>query len=397
MMKKSIIALFLILALLSTTGCIQKSIALETAFVEGRIVVPAGKLAIGCKIKVAGTSKSTYSKEDGSYTFEFSDPGRYLIVARGANFDINYTWVDVELRKTVTAPDIVLNQKLVGEAQWIATAIDFPDMYYDGTNGMFIEGIKPVWPQSPMKMYDDGTHGDQLANDGIYTLRMTSMSTGYQQYSFQYTKKDGATVVNTRSEPYEEGRLEDYPMIYIPESQVKLAKGRVVSDLANTDYSEVTLSSKKASRSIKLNSDGSYSFTMEGNGREYLVFRSLDFDIRAIPVDLSTMTVLEVPDVSLSSKRPGELVVMLVASDFAAVRNPTVVGDFTNWQPRALYDDGTNGDEVAGDGVFSLKFTGLAPGYKKYAFGLDLSDPTSQVRDPYQESGDETYSIVLVK
>ncbi|MEW6712886.1 MAG: choice-of-anchor X domain-containing protein, partial [Candidatus Riflebacteria bacterium] len=76
------------------------------------------------------------------------------------------------------------------------------------------------------------------------------------------------------------------------------------------------------------------------------------------------------------------------------VTNPVVVADFTNWQPQQMYDDATNGDEVAGDGVYTRLFTGIAPGYHKYAFNIT---DTSQVKDPYQESGDSEYSIILVK
>jgi len=38
--------------------------------------------------------------------------------------------------------------------------------------------------------------------------------------------------------------------------------------------------------------------------------------------------------------------------------------------------------------------TGVAPGYHKYAFNVTT---TAQVRDPYEESGDSQYSILLVK
>jgi hypothetical protein len=133
---------------------------------------------------------------------------------------------------------------------------------------------------------------------------------------------------------------------------------------------------------------------MEGNGREYLVFRSSNLHIRAVPVDLSTVTVYDVPPTTLSSKKAGEVKIILVKSDFAEVEDPVVVTDFTNWQPQQLYDDGTNGDEVAGDGVYTRLFTGVAPGYHKYAFNIKED---SQVKDPYQESGDSDYSIILVK
>ena len=175
---------------------------------------------------------------------------------------------------------------------------------------------------------------------------------------------------------------------------MRIARGQVTSSLTGVNYAEVVLATKAGSRRINVDSDGKYSMPMEGNGKEYLVFRSITFHIRAIPVDLSTIPIFDVPTTTLSAKAAGEVKFMLIKKDFQDVTNPTVVTDYGNWQPQPLYDDGTHGDEAAGDGVYTLLQTGVAPGYHKYAFNITT---TNQVRDPYQESGDSQYSIVLVK
>lgn len=389
-MKRKVIALVLMLIALATTGCIQEALVIPVATVTGKIAVPSGKISTGVKVTVAGEpSVSSYVNDRGTYTLEFRKSGRFLLVARGRDFDVNYAWVDAVVEETVTAPDIALNEKIVGEAVWIATIVDFPEAV-DFT----LNSVDPRWTQATEKMFDDGTHGDQLANDGIFTLRMNNLKTGSQQYSLQYNKEDGST--KTEKDPHRENERNFISEIYIPESTVKLARGYVTSDLVGVNYSEVKLATKKGSRSMQLDSDGGYSFAMEGNGREYLVFRSANFHMRAIPVDLSTVTLLEVPTATISSKKSGEIKIMLIASDFAEVVNPTVVGDFTNWQPQKLFDDGTNGDEAAGDGVYTKLFTGVnsSVSYQKYAFNITA---TNQVKDPYQESGDEMYSIIRVK
>ena len=207
-----------------------------------------------------------------------------------------------------------------------------------------------------------------------------------------WTDIDGKS--NTVKDPHAESTYNKNSTIYIPEAAVKQVKGSVTSDLTGVNYSEVKLATKKGSRSTQLNSDGSYVFAMEGSGREYLVFRSENFHIKVVPVDLSSINVLEVPQTTLASKQSGEVRVMLVASDFAKCENPTVVGDFTNWQPYQLFDDGTYGDETAGDGVYTRTFTGISAGYHKYAFNITENN---QVKDPYQESGDSAYSIIQVK
>lgn len=388
-MKKRLMALFLTLIALAATGCIQESLVIPVATVTGKVVVPSGKTSTGIKVTVAGESTSAYVNESGGYSLEFRKTGRFLLIARGRGFDINFAWVDAISEKTVEAPNINLSEKLVGEAIWMASLIDFPD-----AKAFNVKSVSPAWSQTSEKMYDDGTHGDVLADDGIFTLRLTNLKTGTQQYSIEYTKSDGKT--SSSKDPHREGEVSSNSALYIPESTVKLARGMVTSDVTGVNYSEVKLATKKGSRAMQLDSDGGYSFAMEGNGREYLVFRSQNFHARAIPVDLSTVTLLDVPTTTISSKKAGEVKMILIASDFAEVKDPTVVGDFTNWQPQKLYDDATNGDEVAGDGVYTRLFKGVntSSSYQKYAFNITA---TNQVKDPYQESGDESYSIIRVK
>lgn len=387
-MKKAFLTVFIILTAVFSSGCIQESLVIPVAIIKGKVVVPPGQISRGVKITVAGTSYSAYADDRGEYSIELRKSGRYLLVARGRSFDVGYTWVDAETEKTATPPDISLSTKIVGEALWIASIVDFPQ-----ATAFNLVSVNPVWSPDKVKMYDDGSHGDLLANDGIYTVRLTNLTTGSQQYKFELSKADGST--ETKSDPHQEYTRNGNSEIYILESTVKLARGYVTSDLNSVNYSEVKLATKKGSRSMYLDSDGGYSFAMEGNGREYLVFRSSNFNIRAIPIDLSTVTLYEVPPTTLSAKKGGELKVILVASDFVDVSNPTVVGSFKGWSnPQQLYDDGTNGDEVAGDGVYTRLFTGIAPGYYQYAFNINSEN---QVKDPYQESGDETYSIIGVK
>lgn len=389
-MKKTVLALFLLLAALSTTGCtsIQEKLAQPVATVSGKVIVPSGQVPTGIKITVAGKSEySAYVNSYGYYNIEFKESGRYLLMARGESFDPSFVWVDAKVEETVKPENISMSQKITGEALWMASLIDFPD-----AKSIAVKAISPTWTQSTVAMNDDGVNGDVLANDGIFSLRMTNITSGYQQYSFVCTDADGKT--STSNDPHAESIYNRNSTIYIPEAAVKQAKGKVTSDLTGVNYSEVKLATKKGSRTTTLNSDGSYTFAMEGSGREYLVFRSENFHVKIIPVDLSSVNVLEVPDVTLASKQSGQLKVMLVASDFAKCENPTVVGDFTNWQPMQLYDDGTYGDDTAGDGVYTRMFTGVAAGYHRYAFNITEQN---QVKDPYQESGDTSYSIIQVK
>ena len=389
-MKKAILVLFLAVIAIVNTGCssIQESLAQPVAVVSGKVVVPAGQRPEGISVSVAGIVKSGYVDHYGNYRLELNESGRYLIIAHGAGFDPSFVWVDAKVEESVKPENIKMTKKITGEALWIASLIDFPK-----AKSISVKPISPTWNQELVTMHDDGLNGDILANDGIFALRMQNLTSGYQEYSFVWTDSNGKAT--TVKDPHAENRYyTNNSTVYIPEAPTKQVKGKVISDLTGVNYSEVKLATKKGSRSMKLNSDGSYVFTMEGSGREYLVFRSENFHVKIVPVDLSSVNVMEHPDITLASKKSGEIRVMLVASDFVKCENPTVVGDFTSWHPMQLYDDGTYGDEVAGDGVYTRTFTGVPSGYHRYAFNITSSN---QVKDPYQESEDSTYSIIQVK
>ncbi|RCK78967.1 MAG: hypothetical protein OZSIB_0518 [Candidatus Ozemobacter sibiricus] len=369
------------------TGCVQEKLVIPVATVTGKIVVPPAKDPLGVKVSVAGNPGiSTYVNERGEFKLEFRTPGRYLLVCRGQQYDVDFVWVDAVLEETVSVGNVYLSEKIVGEAKWIATIVDFPD-----ATGFKVKSLDPRWATDTIPMYDDGTHGDKIANDGIYTTRAQNLYTGSQLYSIIWMKD---TEANEVKDPHREFERNGKSEIIVREPDMKVARGTVTSALTGVNYSEVVLATKMGARKINVDSDGKYAMPMEGNGKEYLVFRSPSFHIRAIPVDLTTMPIYDVPPVTLAAKGGGEAKFILIKSDFQEVVNPTVVADFTNWQPQALYDDGTNGDEVAGDGVYTRLFTRVAPGYHKYAFNITA---TNQVRDPYQESGDSQYSILLVK
>ncbi|MBF0498736.1 MAG: carboxypeptidase regulatory-like domain-containing protein [Candidatus Riflebacteria bacterium] len=388
MRKKLLLLVMMLAGALISTGCLQEAMVMPVGTVSGKVVVPAGKDPLGIQITVAGNAAdiNTYTSATGSFTLEFPKSGRYLLIAHSRNFDPDFAWVDITVEKTVTAPDIVLSEKVVGEGKWFGTIVDFPD-----ATGFKIKSIDPKWATDTVKMYDDGTHGDKFANDGIYTLSLNNLPTGSQQYSLIWTGKNGD---KEEMDPHRESILAGKSVINIREATEKLATGRVTSTLTGVNYAEIVLATKAGTRKIFLNSDGTYDMPMEGNGREYLVFRSPNFDIRPIPVNLSTMPLYTVPDVAMVAKAPNTAKFILIKSDFPDVTNPTLVADFTNWQPQAMYDDGTHGDDVAGDGAYTLTMTNVSPGYHKYAFNLST---TSQVRDPYEESGDSQYSILLVK
>ena len=91
----------------------------------------------------------------------------------------------------------------------------------------------------------------------------------------------------------------------------------------------------------------------------------------------------------LTKKTEGEVLIVFVSQDwpFGAVTDVKIVGDETHFQPddlmHQLYDDGTNGDFFANDGVWSLRIT---PGGIDYGYGFVINDHKDSIyRDPHEE------------
>lgn len=386
MNKKIIFMLFLLSTIIINTGCIQKKAVIPVSIISGKITVPEGSLATGVKVRVAGEGTYAYANERGEYKIEMRKEGRFLLVARGMNFDVNYTWAEAELEKTTTAPSISLNKKVVGEAIWHANIIDYPN-----AKDFSIKSVNPSWNTKSVKMYDDGTHGDVLSGDGIYTLRLDNLVSGQQQYKLVAGGKEG-------NDPNAEQNISGNSSIYIPESALKTVTGFVTSETSSDVYASVKLATNRGARSTFLNTAGQYNFAVQGNGTEYLVFRSPNFDAKAVAIDLSKVATLDVGETKITAKTPQRVKIICIRSEFNDAKGePVVMGDFNGWRQDQLFDDGTYGDEVAGDGIYTrvydnVTYTGSTS--LKYHFCVNGEDT---VRDPYEEGNDGTYSTISIQ
>lgn len=389
MMKKIIFLFMLMTIAVFNTGCIQEKSFVPVSIITGTIKVPSGKIATGVKIRVAGEGVSAYANEKGSYSIEMKKEGHFLLMAYGVDFDVNFTWVDAKLENSVTAPNISLNSKVVGEAVWMANTVDYPN-----ASGFKVKAISPTW-QSDEQMYDDGTHGDIVAGDGIYTLRKNNLISGLQQYKI-VSVENGSDKAN--NDPNAEQYYSGNSTIYIAESSVKTVSGYVIASASTDVYSTVKVASNKGSRSVYANSSGQFTFDVQGSGDEYLVFRSPSFDIHAQKVDLSHSSTMNVGEVNIAPKLARRVKMICIRSEFSdASGEPFVMGDFNNWRQDQMFDDGTYGDEVPGDGIYTrvyedVSYTGSET--LKYQFCLN---GVSKVRDPYEESHDGDYSTITMK
>lgn len=84
----------------------------------------------------------------------------------------------------------VIFQYEAPSAKLVTLAGDFPDNLWGGT-----AGSSNRYDASIDKLYDDGTHGDKVAGDGIWTL-VKDIAPGRYQYKFVIDKNSWVTDPN---------------------------------------------------------------------------------------------------------------------------------------------------------------------------------------------------------
>lgn len=398
-MKKIGLYLMVFATALLSYGClgqpIQSYLIEPRAFVKGKVAVPPGKDPLGVKVQVAGKDASvkyfenpyfTYADENGNFSLELRNGGRYLLFARGRDFNINYGWVDAILEQSVTATDITLTEKVMGEALFMASLVDLEEV---DTPTVCIKA--PETATGTFPMYDDGTHGDRVPGDKVWTCLLNGLTSGRIEYKL---KNKGKEITDT----YQEMTLNENSVINVKPSQVRQVQGDIL--LLNSSGSErlanfqgLSVSCNRGTRSATVNSDGTFQLPISGPGKVPLVFKGSAFEKKAILVDVSSEGNVVVPTVVLQEKKTGEARFIVTTADFPGMTTPKILGDFSSYAPVALYDDGTHGDEVAGDGVFTLLSRNLTSGILTYQImPFDLA-----MRDPYEEGSADVSSTVLVR
>lgn len=183
---------------LGSTGCIQEmSLEPETAAVKVTYVIPVDQSPIGIRTSIAGTGATpaqndwAFADENGDTTVLTHRLGPTFIVARSDRHDPAYAPVDVaEWGKTYTVTS------MVGSGG--TTSVNPPAPTLKTTGEILLVFFEQDWSYGPVTsvqvlgedshfqpltglrpMYDDGTNGDFVAEDGVWSLRTTVATTSY--------------------------------------------------------------------------------------------------------------------------------------------------------------------------------------------------------------------------
>ena len=242
-----------------------------------------------------------------------------------------------------------------------------------------VAGVMNGWDNTSDPMYDDGTNGDLLANDGVYSLAFTVAEAGYYQWkavecgnwglaypsanSWFTTSAADQTVIFTLD-------TNDYSsnagMVLLPASNI----ANVTGDTLPTSFTAV------GDFQGWNNADPATLMTDMGNGFYRLVYNVASpssyigkavitgtwngFGADGRSTDAANINFITTEAnqdvVFLLDTYTGRLLIEPVSTGTGTW---CAAGGFNGWSENTtpLYDDGTNGDLVGGDGVFTVDLT----------------------------------------
>jgi|GEM_PF-1043796 len=133
--------------------------------------------------------------------------------------------------------------------------------------------------------------------------------------------------------------------------------------------------------------EGNFGLATVAQGRTFVVLRSPDFEPSFIDITVTRPSAIGGLSKDMIPKRSGEALFHFFQQDYGkpvqTVVVPELFDDF--FQPLALNDEGVNGDLIKGDGVWTVRKTGLSAGKLVYSFTVNSAD---KVEDPHAENLD---------
>ncbi|GAP62309.1 hypothetical protein ARMA_0732 [Ardenticatena maritima] len=247
------------------------------------------------------------------------------------------------------------------------------------TTAWCLAGDFNSWNNASTPLYDDGTHGDLIPGDGVFSRDETIATAGRYEFkivecgnwsnaypsqnAWLYTASDNRTVKFTFDT---NDHSTDAGMPWGPTQNIVN-----VWDDTPTTYTAV------GDWQGWNNSDPATALTSLGNGIYYLTYTiASPGTYMAKIVQTGSWNEQFVQDgrakdgspVNFTTSAPNETVVFVlnvrtgrwfVAPNGSSSGNWCLAGDFNSWDNAStpLYDDGTHGDLLGGDGIFSLDVT----------------------------------------
>ena len=225
---KSILLLMIVTGgLCAASGCSvqQASLADEISIVEITYEQPDSDSPVGIRTTIAGTGERVtvndydFADETGRTSIKTSYMQNTYVVGRSARHDAGYGYVEIlEEGETYSVESLVstsgttsdnppmLNLKTPGEALFIFVSQDWP---FGPVTDVKVVGEESHFnPENGMhQLYDDGTNGDLVADDGVWSVRMTP---GGSDYGYGF-------VINEHTDTVYRDPHEEHSRIYVDE------------------------------------------------------------------------------------------------------------------------------------------------------------------------------------
>ncbi len=184
-MKKKILTFLLLLISSYTFG--------QTTGIEGLVITPDGKPAVGAYVSLSGTNNNKQTAEDGKFIFENIKPGKYQIIVILAGYDNFFSeLVEVKNNKMTKVSDIKLTASGNGQEDDAVVLINADDLSNEqGSENVsgLLNGSRDVFLNSaayslgPMRFRIRGYDND-FTEISINGVPMANMETGRTYWSY---------------------------------------------------------------------------------------------------------------------------------------------------------------------------------------------------------------------
>ncbi|MEW6096264.1 MAG: choice-of-anchor X domain-containing protein, partial [bacterium] len=315
-------------------------------------------------------------ENDGIYTIQATIPndtrrGVYNLVVTAYDNCTNIATSTITLRieKPDDTPPTITDQQVTPEIVNVGDGVKFTAKVEDTGSGVksVIIDLFAINGSSIQQMYDDGTNGDEIANDEIYTYKTTipkSVSLGMKKLII--TAEDNVSniskgtitlqVINPRitSVLPTSGTVGTIVTIkgegYLPSEQIRIDFGTTLTICLATAN---TQGSFTATFMVDSQPYGTKTITATGvlsNTPAEAIFVLLD---SLPPTIVNPHAIPEIVKIDKQVKLTAG-----VTDDYSGVK--AVYIDLTPIEGspnQSMFDDGTNGDEIANDGIYTYKTT----------------------------------------
>lgn len=251
---------------------------------------------------------------------------------------------------------------------------------------VYITGGMNAWAKD--SMYDDGTHGDMVADDHVWSITYSGLVAGTYQWGLASDVNNwlisGSTLSCTVGDDNSVTGITSYTLTY---SDLMVDITFTITDISKslTDvqfsgwgngwvyepmyddgtHGDATANDNTWSLTLPHRADRDYEWGAAEGGTQWLIPGSSPVVIVDSLGNVSGVT---------DFKYGGASVTLIAIDESDTISQLYATGTMNSWASDELFDDGTNGDETAGDHIWSRTYSNLPAAEYQWGLSADFNN-----------------------